>query len=198
MQFIFILFLSLFGISTLTSAEIYVLRHGQAEHNIQHLMSSSSEISLTEKGESQVLSSAESLAEATNIDAIFCSPLKRTRQTAAIAADCVGYPLENIIIDSRLREQYYGSFEGLPYDEYVAQFSNKGDEFVLGAPDGESGSELYERISDFLNELLANPEYQNKRILIVTHAYPLCQISKYLTGRYDDIPQTGQWKHFSY
>jgi len=198
MQFSFLTLFICFCCFSLNSTEIYVLRHGQAEHNIQHLMSSVADVSLTEKGKLQVQASAEALAEKASIDLIFCSPLERTQQTAAIAANALGYPVDSIIIDYRLREQYYGSYEWKPYEEYVAQFTKKDHEFILGAPDGEWGSELYERIAEFLDNLLENPDYWDKNILIVTHAYPLCQISKYFTGRYDEIPQTGEWKHFSH
>lgn len=181
----------------LNATEIYVLRHGQSEHNLQHLMSSSSAHTLTDRGQEQIVKSAKEIASLAKIDYIISSPLLRTRQTAQIAAKCLGIDVEDIIIDARLREQYFGSFEGKTYDEYSAQFGDQNDEFILGAPDGESGREVYIRIQGFLQELEAKREYEGKNILIVTHAYPVCQISKYFTGKYDEVPETGSWVHFS-
>jgi ribonuclease H / adenosylcobalamin/alpha-ribazole phosphatase len=183
----------------LNSAHVFVLRHAQAMHNIKRLMSSTcaETVTLTDTGIQQAEESAEKLVKEEPIHYIFSSPLKRTKQTAAIFAKHAGIPEEAIIIDERLREQYFGSYEGKTYPEYVAQFKNSEDEFILGAPDGESGNDVYARVANFFQEIENNPKYQGKNILIVTHAYTVCQTSKYFTGKRQELPGNAQWVKFT-
>ena len=199
-SFIFIILVTLFfPLKSYTAIQLFVLRHGQAKHNVNHLMSSSSsnDICLTEIGNTQIQKSAKELVASCTIDYIFSSPLLRTQQTARIVANEAGIPITRIIFDDRLREQCFGNYEGKTYDEYIAQFDHAEDEFLLGAANGESGNDVFLRVKNFLEEIASSPTFQEKNILIVTHAYPLCQMSKYLTNKWDPIPETGQWMQFT-
>ena len=87
---------------------IFVVRHGQTEWNVMKKMQGSADIELNEKGLSQASDTADMLRDLA-FDIIFCSPLKRAKQTAEIINDDRGL---NIIFDERLRERNYGEFEG--------------------------------------------------------------------------------------
>lgn len=199
-NYLFLPLLSFFcNMQSLSSAQVFVLRHAQAKHNLQRLMSStcSETVTLTDKGIEQAETGAAKLTKDVTIHYIFSSPLYRTRQTAAIFAKHAGISEEAIIIDERLREQYFGSYEGKTYHEYVAQFKNPEDEFILGAQDGESGNEVYVRMENFFEELAKNPQYKDKNILVVTHAYAVCQASKYFTGKRQELPGNAEWVKFN-
>ena len=80
---------------------IFVVRHGQTEWNVMKKMQGAADIELNEKGLSQASDTADMLRDLA-FDIIFCSPLKRAKQTAEIINDDRGL---NIIFDERLREE---------------------------------------------------------------------------------------------
>ncbi len=87
---------------------LYVIRHGQTEWNVMKKMQGSIDIPLNKKGIKQAYITKKNL-DHISIDVIFCSPLKRAKQTAEIINK--GRNLE-IIYDERLKERNYGEFEG--------------------------------------------------------------------------------------
>ena len=80
---------------------IFVVRNGQTEWNVMKKMQGAADIELNEKGLSQASDTADMLRDLA-FDIIFCSPLKRAKQTAEIINDDRGL---NIIFDERLREE---------------------------------------------------------------------------------------------
>jgi len=109
---------------------------------------------------------------------IYSSPLLRAEQTALIISDVLDY-FKNIIFDDRLKEVYMGNFDERPVNEFkyniydLSHFSEYG---------GESYDDVNNRLNSFLNEI------DNSKInIIVSHALPLRQMNKILTGNEDKI-----------
>lgn len=175
---------------------LIVIRHGEAVHNLKDLMSStrSPGVYLTEKGIGQVQHSATQLL-AEKIEKIYASPVFRTLQTAQIVGKTLSIPYENMLVEERLREQFFGDFEGRTYHEYIAYFSSPEDVFIKAAPGGESGSESFARTQDFLWEIATN--HQDETILLVTHAFNCSLISKCLTGSHYH-PQQAEYKVYDF
>ena len=97
------------------------------------------------------------------MDAIYCSPLQRARETAEIINALWGLSIQ---CDERLMERSFGSMEGalrkdVPFDDLWA-FSSAS--MFAG---GEDTAHFYERVESFLREIL--PDAQDKEILIVAH-----------------------------
>lgn len=92
-------------------------------------------------------------------DAIFCSDLKRSYNTASIAFKDYGF-----IKDSRLRECNYGDMTHAPSEKIQKEQLKRISEPF---PNGESYKEVVERVKNFLIELLCSNHY--KRILIIGH-----------------------------
>ncbi len=103
------------------SIKIIVMRHGEAENNIRNMLSSSQEdfFHLTDAGMSQVVRSASRLREEETVAFIFSSPILRTYETSKLAAEKLGISIQDILIDDRLREPFFGQMEGKTYTEYV-------------------------------------------------------------------------------
>jgi broad specificity phosphatase PhoE len=110
-------------------------------------------------------------------------------QTAQLLSMDLGIPPQNILIDDRIREQYYGSYEGRPWDDYEAYFPSPDDVYTGAVPGGESGCEVLARALDFLRSIAC--KYHDKTLLIVTHSFVYGQINFALEGVHDDIPQAG-------
>lgn len=161
---------------------IVVMRHGESIYNATHILSSSltSENGLTATGKDQVRTNAAHLIKAARPDKIFASPLQRTKDTAAIVAEVAEIALDEIIEEPLLREPNFGSFDGGPFPDYLKHFGeNRAGTYLIGAPDGEHGSDHQARINAFLNEVTSNPIYEGKTIVVVGHLYTMQFTQKY-------------------
>ena len=157
---------------------IFVVRHGQTEWNVLKKMQGSADIELNEKGLSQATDTAEMLKNST-FDVIFCSPLKRAKQTAEIINNDRKL---NIVLDDRLRERNYGEFEGtnkssFNYNEFWAYEKN------MNYEKAENVQDFFKRIYSFLDEITSK-EYNN--VLIVCHAGVEKAIECYFNGLMSD------------
>lgn len=157
---------------------IFVVRHGQTEWNVMKKMQGSADIELNEKGLSQASNTADMLKDSA-FDIIFCSPLKRARQTAKIINDDRGL---NIVFDERLRERNYGEFEGtskssFDYNEFWSYQKN------VKYKKAENVQDFFRRIYSFLDDITSK-EYNN--ILIVCHAGVEKAIECYFNGLMPD------------
>jgi broad specificity phosphatase PhoE len=143
---------------------ILIARHGETEQNVTNIIQGHRFGTLTERG----LRQAELLTErlsSESIDLVFASDLERARLTAQAVSKKIGVP---IIFDERLRERSFGDLEGRPGDAYtVLRTEQNGDHFTFVAPNGESMSDVFVRSAEFIDELLAN--YQFQTALLVTH-----------------------------
>ncbi len=145
-----------------------VVRHGEAEHNLNTVWSCipGTNDALTEKGKEQVRETVESLKG--NVDIIISSPFTRGQQTAQIIAETLGIPAAEIITDPRIGEWNVGSeYNGRPMDEYFVARNAASDRYTFKTADGESYADVFTRTGSFLYDL--ETKYQGKRILVVTH-----------------------------
>lgn len=177
--------------------KLVLIRHGEAIHNIPHLMNSSSSpgIYLTDRGEMQVQELAKQL-EKIPIDLVYTSPLFCTMQTASFIGRSLGLPHRALRIDDRLKEQHFGEYEDRTYEEYMGLFAHPHHQFILGAPGGETGEQLRHRVRDFL--LFLAHKTPNRTVALVTHAYVCCQVSHLLTGQWNSIPRQAEYQWFDF
>ncbi|MBI2096186.1 MAG: class I tRNA ligase family protein [Candidatus Taylorbacteria bacterium] len=154
------------------SAEIYIMRHGEAENNVLGILNTNlaeNNLHLTAKGREQVRASAAKLRG--RFDIIISSPFLRARETAELAAEALGFSKDKIIIDERIREYNAGVFDGRRVDEYHA-FYAKDEEYFSKRPEGgENYTDVRKRVGEFLYE--AAGKYIGKQILVVSHDAPL-------------------------
>ncbi len=148
----------------------FVMRHGEADNNVTNINSSSykDEVHVTEAGKEQVKKAA-GVYKTEDFDYIFASDFVRTKETAEIFAETIGFPKEKIIYDKRLEEVNVGDFAGKSNDAYHTYFSSLEEKFTKRPPNGESLTDVKKRVAAFLYEV--EEKYKNKKILIVTHEY---------------------------
>jgi isoleucyl-tRNA synthetase len=147
----------------------FVARHGQAHSNINNVWDSAGdpENHLTELGQQQAKESGEKLKD-TKIDIIISSPILRTRETARIMAEQIGYNPDNIIIDERVIEWQVGSeFQGKDLQGFLDLRNAAPNRYEYKSADGESYRDVIKRSGDFLYDI--ESKYQGKNILIVCH-----------------------------
>ena len=130
-----------------------------------------------------------------NISTIYTAPAFRALQTTNLLGKAFNLPPSQLIPDARLGMQNFGSAEGLNYTLYKQLFDSEKEMLEEGVADGESGCAVFTRIQAFLNSL-ANQNDQT--LLIITHAFNFCHISKCLTGKYGQIPSPGTYRVYQF
>jgi len=160
---------------TKKSSNKYILmRHGQAKSNATNTVSSKIETSvnfgLTDLGRASAQKSAESL-KGESIDMIIASPFLRTKETAEIVAKEIGFDVNNIKFDERIKEVDTGVFDGKSIDDYRSHFVSQAEKFTKRPEGGENLLDVKRRAMALLEEL--ESEHTGKTILIVTHEYPI-------------------------
>ena len=153
----------------------FLMRHGEAESNLENgtiRCRVEDEDHLTELGKKQCVQSAEKLKE-NKIDLIISSDFVRTKETAEIIKKEIGLK-DDIHFDERLREINVGEFEGKKWSEYDEASSGCYD-YNFSVSGGESWKQVRKRTFNLIYEL--EKKYQNKNILLVSHAGPLRLLS---------------------
>ena len=151
--------------------EIYVLRHGTTDWNRTHRLQGWTDRPLDEEGVRLAREVGEAWKDLT-FDRCYSSPLKRAWDTARYALGERDLP---IIPDDRIKEMHFGEWEGMngmkrgSTNEEVAQALRFDLQNYRTPPGGESIEELLGRTTEFLKELLSDPENEDRRILVSTH-----------------------------
>lgn len=141
---------------------LVVVRHGLTDWNVEERLQGRLDIPLNEEGIRQARALCDSL-RSFRFDAVYSSPLRRARQTAEIVAgNC------EIRYDRRLAEINHGVWQGITKPEIASRWPKEWSLWhnspALYTPDdGESLSELEQRVRGFLHEV------EGLTILCVTH-----------------------------
>jgi broad specificity phosphatase PhoE len=149
---------------------IYLVRHAENVANLTKEFSHKLvDYSLTPKGIVQAEQTAVYFKDK-QIHAMYSSPLKRARETAAIIAQELNLPVKVV---EQFREVNVGSLEGRPPDaanwaihERILQDWREG-QHATTFPDGENYTQLLARMRSGLREISANKH--NQRIIVVAH-----------------------------
>jgi len=169
--------------------KLYLVRHGEAEHNVLGVGSSLPEITerhLTERGKEQIRLVAESLRDK-HIAAIVSSPILRTRETAAIISEVIGVPVD---VDDRLHETNLGIFNEKPIQLFFDKYPNP--EMRI-SPDGKDGVESFIDMRGRLERFLSDLKWHHagESVVIVSHGDPLEQLHGILAHESPGIASTG-------
>lgn len=162
--------------------EIYLVRHGQTEWNLEGRYQGSGDSPLTELGIKQANALSKHL-ENIHFDAIFCSPAGRAQNTARILK--ANRNIDLITIND-FQEIQLASWEGRYYEDTKAEspqlyhgFWKSPDLFI---PDeGESFTDVGNRTYPALLKIVN--EFTGKRILVVSHAVALLSILNKIENR---------------
>ncbi len=146
--------------------EYIALRHGEAENNTKKIVDcGKNNFHLTENGREQVQKALNEL-RGQNIDVIISSDVLRTQETAGIVSTALG---KEVILDPRIREFNFGSFEGRLDDEWREFAADYYNFWQHGPEGGESLKEMRSRLWQFISK--CEERYDGKSILLVTHEY---------------------------
>ena len=145
---------------------LYYIRHGQSEANINNIWSGQLDSLLTSEGRIQAKEAGDkALSEGLRFDKIYSSPLKRAYDTAVAIAEATKYPVQNIVINNDLMERSFGMLEGTSHEDAIkAYFEHEsGIDEYKGV---EKFADLYERAEKILASIKNS---DGETILIVSH-----------------------------
>jgi broad specificity phosphatase PhoE len=142
----------------MSPARVYLARHGQTAYNLERRFQGHLPVPLDETGRAQALELAER-ASAHGFAALWCSPLRRARETAEIVAGRLGLdPLE----EPRLMETDAGDWTDRLFTDVQADDPERFAAFATGDPrfafpGGESFAHQEERVQDALQDVEKGP-----------------------------------------
>lgn len=174
------------GSSFVSAGKIIIIRHGNAQNNVEDRFNSRLESPpayLTELGEEQAEKAALELKEIIgDSPIIYFSPLMRTRQTANIIGKSLGLNESQLKEDSALIEVYHGHCEGKKYTECNEFMADAWDLSLAHLFMGETIGELTKRTAEFL-ERVQKDNPASKDIIVVTHGSPALYLLQHLNPK---------------
>ncbi|MFC7278931.1 histidine phosphatase family protein [Paractinoplanes rhizophilus] len=135
-------------------SRLIVWRHGNTDWNAGHRVQGQTDVPLNAVGRQQAVDAAELLVKM-RPDAIVSSDLQRAADTAAALAALTGL---SISYDKRLRERYFGDWQGLTMIEVAERHPDQYDRWKRGQEVGgavESLPDLGKRVCEALHEAAA-------------------------------------------
>ena len=152
---------------------IFIVRHGESEHNVLGYASGHVNPPLTEHGKCQAVETRERLAEV-KFDIAYSSDLERAYETAEII---YGAPVPKANRWPILRERNYGRFDGGPHEKFTTftkgktpQYQELSHEQLWYLKHAEDIESDYELASRFIRGIKAIArDNLGKTVLVVAH-----------------------------
>lgn len=150
------------------------MRHGESEGNIDDTIYErvpDHRIGLTAKGFAQARHTGEKIRELLGDESceVYVSPYHRTRQTL----EALGLPVAayDVRVEPRLREQDWANFQEAEDIAQQRELRDRYGHFYYRFTHGESGSDVYDRVSTFLESMFRNFDTPTapRNVVIVTH-----------------------------
>src|SRR5438093_8451046 len=150
------------------TTRLFLIRHGETVLSAEDRFAGSIDVELSGEGRGEAERLAERLAS-DEIAAFYCSPMKRTVETASIVAR--PHALTPIVRDG-LREINHGRWEGLARAEVEERFGGEyaayeADPFAFAPEGGESGVSVMARALPVLRVIVL--EHDDQTVAVVSH-----------------------------
>jgi broad specificity phosphatase PhoE len=163
------------------ATRVFLVRHGATQLTAEDRFSGAAGVDLSDEGRWQVQQLARRLAREP-IVAVYCSPLSRTVETAALLAQPHGI---TPVKCSGLREISHGRWEGLTRREVAESFSDEyeaweTDPLTFAPQDGESGLAVLARALPVVRTIVV--DHPGQRVIVVSHKATLRLIMSSLLG----------------
>jgi len=166
---------------------VLLVRHGQTPTTGKHLPGRAPGLHLSEEGQRQAELAAKRISELKKVDAVYASPLERTRETAAPIGRARKLAVR---IDRGLLECDFGDWTGRKLNELrklgewnAVQRYPSGFRF----PGGESFTEMQTRIVTAVDKLVTR--HSGGVVVAVSHADPIKAAVAHAMGVHLDLFQ---------
>ncbi len=150
------------------TTRLYLIRHGATALSVEDRFAGATDVDLSDEGRAQVEHLARRLAD-DKIRAVYCSPMRRTVETASVIARLHGL---TPILREGLREIHHGRWEGMRRVEVEAQFPDEyveweADPFTFAPEGGESGLNVLSRALPVIREVVL--KHAGENLVVVSH-----------------------------
>ena len=161
---------------------LYLVRHGATQLTAEDRFSGSVSVELSDEGRWQAERLGERLRDE-GLRAVYCSPLSRSADTAAIIATHCSLPM--VTPRDGFREISHGHWEGLTRRQVEEQFPDEyaaweEDPFTFAPDGGESGVTVLARALPAVREIVTS--HVGERVLVVSHKATLRLVLSSLLG----------------
>lgn len=151
---------------------LLLIRHGLTDYNLKSRYCGFRDIDLNKTGKAQGQVIKNKLKKI-KIDTVFCSDLKRSKQSARII---FGDSRCQIIKNPNLREINFGRWEGLTFKQILKEYPFiykkwLNNPFSADIPDGEKMNCFINRVKKELKKIIKNNP--DKTVALVTHFGPI-------------------------
>lgn len=160
----------------------YAVRHGESLANVAGIIVSDPAVGtrgygLSTDGRAQVRNSIQLSSGLDESTLIISSDFLRTAETAEIIREALG--VDSVRFDIRLRERFFGKWDGASYVNYSTAWHNDAvnPELVLDGVEGTGA--VGRRMLDVIHGL--DREVENRDILLVSHGDPLLVLQAVLS-----------------
>jgi len=163
------------------TTRVYLIRHGATTLSAEDRFSGGTDVDLSKEGRWQAACLAKRLAD-DHISAVYCSPMRRTIQTAAIISK--PFHLEPICQEG-LREIHHGRWETMRRSDVEEQFPEEyaawqEDPFTFAPQGGESGVMVMARALPVIREIVVS--HTGLTIAVISHKATIRLVLSSLLG----------------
>lgn len=155
---------------------IIFIRHGESIANKDRAVYGEVpdyRLDLTETGREQSYQAGQALKKILGDEKVqvYLSPYYRTRQTFAEIKKSIADNVVEAREDPRIREQDWGHLREVDDNKEIDRERDQYSTFYFRIPDGESGADVYDRVSVFMDTLHRDFEENDfpGNVLVVTH-----------------------------
>ncbi len=155
--------------------KLYLIRHGEAEGNLYRRMQGQYDSCITDLGWQQLEALGKRFQDIP-LDAVYCSDLCRTMETAAVLCRPKGLPIHT---DPRLREVHVGPWENLPFGNAAA---NQPEEMRLFSQDplhwSLPGADTYAGVAHRALAALTDiaAAHPGQSVAVCAHGFLICAV----------------------
>lgn len=163
------------------TTRLYLIRHGATELSAEDRFSGGTDVDLSDDGRWQAERLAERLAD-DSISAFYCSPMRRTIETAQIVAQPYGLTPN---LNEGLREIHHGHWETMRRQEVETTYPEEyaawqEDPFTFAPVGGESGLSVMARALPVIRTIVT--DHADETIAVVSHKATIRLILSSLLG----------------
>lgn len=163
------------------TTRLLLVRHGATTLSAEDRFAGSTDVALSDEGRHQAARLGLRLSDDA-IAAVYCSPMRRTIETAALVAEA-----HKIAPVTRpgLREIDHGHWEGLTRQEVEQRFGHEytrweADPFTVAPAGGECGVDVMARALPVVRSIIESHQGQN--VLVVSHKATIRLVISSLLG----------------
>ncbi|MGQ9733111.1 MAG: histidine phosphatase family protein [Candidatus Zipacnadales bacterium] len=156
--------------------QLYLVRHGETRWERERRIKGQLDVPLASWGREQAAAVAEYFRDR-SATMVYCSTLRRSRQTAQCIANILGVPL---LATPLLDERNWGLWQGFTEQDVARERASGRINAVGFAPLGEGAAPFAERVGWFLDLILTGGRHQT--VVAVTHGGVLKNILLHVVG----------------